>query len=794
MDDILRSHPELTPGVFKLVSNELTAAQTKITELERKLVEAESPQGTSTSQAEVDILILTCSLLLTAVKRARLGAELAELRVSYEQERDNGRKVQESLEARYIELRTKEADVQRSKQHIMEKMEAFVRTTETLANDAAIRASTLQAQLGAAMAAKAVLERNAEADREALSKKDDALSVLALAHQNLNEAFSEAGRHLVNATESGRQFQEAWNATHAELVSKTDSFKIYAASREAALVDVRTNLATANARLVTAESTHLRFEQDIRGLHAAKDNADVFRSQLEDKMRAVTAELGTLRNEYTAARKTHDVEKEILGAAVEAKEAQIHSLREETDTSITELEEKLRLTSAAVETADATIDQLKTKNSDLKKKLSQREQYATKVKEEAQKMVEGMQAQHAEIVEEKNQAVLDSDMVPPTSYLADYHAEFLNLKAYINLRDEYMAQNTEHTRVTNELTAREDEVAKLRAKFETIGEENRELEDANKKLKETTKNLQLSVLRAGVEAREELQKAGGDEQTKLEQALADLRVNFLKVEAERNDLANKLRFLLFNPSWDEVQASLLSLRRQAGLFSGGDDKPIQPERTPAEERTVYNEFMGQFPWPPQRKPFRCLVPVGQIGRNPLEPFKHDFPSERPILHCPKRTLWCGPSSAHALVFAPTREYDAEDHKWVNHTRMTDLCGLTVDLFVSQSGAVYYAGIYKLQSLRAIHAQGSWKRPVDVSAAAILQAMGLGPQAWDKLRECFPDGGLRTECFGLQCVGFDSKLYQSLREASELEGGKLKRKAGVDELRDGRAKLQKCGPK
>jgi hypothetical protein len=60
-----------------------------------------------------------------------------------------------------------------------------------------------------------------------------------------------------------------------------------------------------------------------------------------------------------------------------------------------------------------------------------------------------------------------------------------------------------------------------------------------------------------------------------------------------------------------------------------------------------------------------------------------------------------------------------------------------------------------------------------------------------IAQCFPDGEIKTECFGLQCLGFDQRLYSALRErfqpsvqwrannkkrpmSEELRGGKVAR--------------------
>jgi hypothetical protein len=54
-----------------------------------------------------------------------------------------------------------------------------------------------------------------------------------------------------------------------------------------------------------------------------------------------------------------------------------------------------------------------------------------------------------------------------------------------------------------------------------------------------------------------------------------------------------------------------------------------------------------------------------------------------------------------------------------------------------------------------------------SPAAIALAAGVTfGDPWCNVNECFPDGQIKVEAFGLQCVGFDQELYQELRRRFE----------------------------
>ncbi|KAJ7735511.1 hypothetical protein B0H16DRAFT_131839 [Mycena metata] len=196
--------------------------------------------------------------------------------------------------------------------------------------------------------------------------------------------------------------------------------------------------------------------------------------------------------------------------------------------------------------------------------------------------------------------------------------------------------------------------------------------------------------------------------------------------------------------------------------------------------------------------FDTLQPIQKIGGSPFIVFRHDLPRKRRNLHCPKRSLWCGPAGRHALVFAPTREYSPKSDQWTEHTRMVENCGQTFDFYMNRGPFVYYVGIYRVLDLRDIHPPGA-KITSDVSRLAMELAAGVSRHL-HKLGEGFPGGVIQTEAFGLQCVGFDAELYDRLRarftEADSPEsttGSSMsnKRKAAEGDLRgDKRAKAQK----
>ncbi|KAJ7500222.1 hypothetical protein B0H11DRAFT_802875 [Mycena galericulata] len=220
----------------------------------------------------------------------------------------------------------------------------------------------------------------------------------------------------------------------------------------------------------------------------------------------------------------------------------------------------------------------------------------------------------------------------------------------------------------------------------------------------------------------------------------------------------------------------------------------EQQESEVDERLLYHKFMMNFGRPAGRPSFKDLQPIHKLASKystTLEVSTQDLPTTRRTLYCPKRTLWCGGQHLHALVFAPTQEYWYSTDSWTDKTKMRAYCGETFEFFVNKAGFTYYAGAYVVHSLRDVHPPGS-NITTDVSRLAIHRATGLSQNHADKVKECFPDGEIKTECFGLQCVGFNQAVYRTLRERFTGTSGvdDRKRKAGSEDLRGEGGKSQR----
>ncbi|KAJ6511637.1 hypothetical protein DFH09DRAFT_1288548 [Mycena vulgaris] len=195
--------------------------------------------------------------------------------------------------------------------------------------------------------------------------------------------------------------------------------------------------------------------------------------------------------------------------------------------------------------------------------------------------------------------------------------------------------------------------------------------------------------------------------------------------------------------------------------------------SPPTERGRYLTFMATFPNPPYRPPLN--IPTSR-----LTIFR-----ARKSAHFPLRLIWADRNFVHALAFAPTEQYRNASGAQTFPPCVASLCGNVCDLFVTGRGnRIYYAGIYFVHNLRNVHPPGS-VIPADVAPTAIQGAIAAGLAATGKkLLAPIPNHELKTECFGLQCIGFDMGLYEFMHALTK------KRKASGEPRADGQAKSQK----
>ncbi|KAJ7214793.1 hypothetical protein C8J57DRAFT_1255662 [Mycena rebaudengoi] len=102
--------------------------------------------------------------------------------------------------------------------------------------------------------------------------------------------------------------------------------------------------------------------------------------------------------------------------------------------------------------------------------------------------------------------------------------------------------------------------------------------------------------------------------------------------------------------------------------------------------------------------------------------------------------------------------------WIEGSDLDSLHGGTRELFMIRKDWILYVGTYKCHDLRGLAPKGTPK-PSHISTKEILDAtVGIPtpPEVQPIIKYMFPDGIIKVVATGLQCVGFNQQLYDSLR--------------------------------
>ncbi|KAJ7101833.1 hypothetical protein C8R43DRAFT_242275 [Mycena crocata] len=179
----------------------------------------------------------------------------------------------------------------------------------------------------------------------------------------------------------------------------------------------------------------------------------------------------------------------------------------------------------------------------------------------------------------------------------------------------------------------------------------------------------------------------------------------------------------------------------------------------------YRKYMKALPLPENQPQFGDLEPICYRENN-LHAYLSQDPNAKSflnhLLYLPKRTMHM--FDFQFVAFGPTHRYDQATKKWTEGSDLTSVHGGTRELFIDRKEFVYYMGTYKCHDLRQLHPEGT-RSPAHISSPEIKDA-ALGvprPSGYQKIVErCYPDGIIKVEATGLQCIGFNIQLYKSLR--------------------------------
>ncbi|KAJ7205903.1 hypothetical protein C8J57DRAFT_1615335 [Mycena rebaudengoi] len=205
---------------------------------------------------------------------------------------------------------------------------------------------------------------------------------------------------------------------------------------------------------------------------------------------------------------------------------------------------------------------------------------------------------------------------------------------------------------------------------------------------------------------------------------------------------------------------------------------IQAQMQTAVVRALYEDFMERFPsLIPGRRDFHFLKPICTTD---VKSHAHVafICKSRPIF-TEARGVVIPAVCVHALAFGPTHHYSYSASLWIAGSDVSGLGGTTRDLFMADED-FYYVGTYKCHNLEHLYPGGT-AAPEVVSPLEVIYAAHLGamtPVDTAVVIKCFyPGGSILVGCVGLQCIGFDRSLYDTLRR--RLNSGGTKCKADSD---------------
>ncbi|KAJ6576995.1 hypothetical protein DFH09DRAFT_1276372 [Mycena vulgaris] len=252
-----------------------------------------------------------------------------------------------------------------------------------------------------------------------------------------------------------------------------------------------------------------------------------------------------------------------------------------------------------------------------------------------------------------------------------------------------------------------------------------------------------------------------------------IKAKYKTVKTEKEELQQTCRELvdLVEGLEEEVRATAVSAERclsaEAHLAEARNQMPDTIER--------YRKYMRGLPLPETRQPAQ-LEPVCYRAANVHAYLAQDTNTKsflNHVLYLPERTLDI--TDLHFVAFGPMHRYDRRSKKWIEGSDLASLQGGTRELFVNRKELVHYMGTYACHDLRTICSDGS-DPPSQISASEIADAaFGLPRLSGSAqiIEQCYRDGKLKVVATGLQYIGFNHELYDSLRrrfaDAREMEG-------------------------
>ncbi|KAF8155185.1 hypothetical protein K438DRAFT_357589 [Mycena galopus ATCC 62051] len=311
-------------------------------------------------------------------------------------------------------------------------------------------------------------------------------------------------------------------------------------------------------------------------------------------------------------------------------------------------------------------------------------------------------------------------------------------------------------------------LSRVKAKYQAVNSDKEELQQENAELQQTLREM-IDLVES---LQEDVKENANADLVKMVESLSKQCSN---AEEARSQLQEKC---------SSLEGSIAKLEK---------DKP--QTRKFKEALAKYENYMHDLPFPENPPPFGPLKldPVCSSHHN-----LHGFIAQNPstqrflnhVLHLPRRLVPL--SSFNYLAYGPTSRYDRTTNTWSEGSDLIGVHGGTRELFVNTTKLTVYVGTYKCHDLRPLHPGGT-SYAAHISSGEIVDAALGVPRPHgdaDIIRQRYPDGTITVEATGLQCIGFNTELYDSLRQRFAEEGLKGKRKAGSEDLRDGGKRSKK----
>ncbi|KAJ6450610.1 hypothetical protein C8R45DRAFT_946644 [Mycena sanguinolenta] len=190
-------------------------------------------------------------------------------------------------------------------------------------------------------------------------------------------------------------------------------------------------------------------------------------------------------------------------------------------------------------------------------------------------------------------------------------------------------------------------------------------------------------------------------------------------------------------------------------------------------RALYEDFMSALASSVVggRPDFFSLRPVAKLEVNLTQYLATDPVCAGAVssaLYLPGRTVWSSSDRLHMLAFWPTHRYHPTRGTWSETSDISDLVGSWREVFIDVEDSIFYVGTYRCHDLRFL-CPGGTPPPDAVSPLEMIRAARLELLPPEErpgvIKYFFPSGIIDADCVGLQCIGFNSILYDALQRRS-----------------------------